>query len=1069
MLEVRNLVKRYKISSKAKTKDVVALNDVSITFPDKGLIFLLGKSGSGKSTLLNAIGGLDTFDSGEIIIKGKSSKAFSQSDFDSYRNTFIGFIFQEYNVLEEFSVAKNLSLAIELQGKTPTKELINELLESVEMQEYAKRRPNQLSGGQKQRVAIARALIKNPEIIMADEPTGALDSNTGRQVMDTLKKLSKEKLVIIVSHDREFAEIYGDRIIELKDGKIISDVTKKEVSSHKTESGISIIDNELIHIKKGQKFTKEDVEKICKTIMDNAERCDTIISLSDRANEDIKKANSITDNGNKEVFRSTEPADISANTYNGTDLKLIKSKLKFKDSFKMGASALKNKVGKLVFTILLSFIAFGMFGIIDTFSSFDRAAAVSHTVTQFNKKTVSLLKETEGEYSNDTTPFKDSDIILLHDKFPDIELKKVTGSDINFGNNYYSNSYNKTIYINELSGSQSSSNPANTPYYSGMICVTEGELAKYGLSLVAGRLPSNTNDKEICISKHIYDCFVKSNPNSGITYDKILTQYKQCNIGYSYDNTYTIVGIIDDGVDYSEYMNIETAQISSDYMLQQKISRELDFGFSNMIYVNQSKYDKMLNKPLNVNTQIFANDTNLHYSLDTERTKSIVEDFYNYRNDSLISYLSSYGYYYKGGDLYSSSIGQYITLGEDEILLHNEQFDRLFGTDSYESRVSKLSESTPLSIQVISRQYNSNLNQYDETTEATLTVVGFHNAWNTNIVTTSDKHLGLSSMEIKLTYGSETTDYYNYTVNTLTNSALISGYDPSNFTATSYFTNNIQYYKNGGTLVSNGIINELGLNEIILPSHYLTSYLGSGEELYTLIDEGVEIKLTSDYEGKDVLITFKLVGISSNDIYMSEETTRGAKFKDIFSGFDYAIALLSDDTKMNEKFVNYCEKFSKDKIKYTIQIGATPILDNFGDILNSISEVFLYVGIGFAVFASLLLMNFISTSISYKKREIGILRALGARGSDVFGIFFNESLVIAAINFVLATIATVVTCVILNNVIITRLGLDLVLLSVGIRQIALMLGISILTAFISSFLPVLKIARKKPIDAINNR
>lgn len=227
MLSVKNLTKTYQ-TTKSKTKNrVVALDNVSIDFPETGLVFLLGKSGSGKSTLLNAIGGLDTFDSGEIIIKGKSSANFSQSDFDSYRNTFIGFIFQEYNILENFTVAKNLALAIELQGKKADKEEINRLLEQVDMLPYAKRKPNQLSGGQKQRVAIARALIKNPEIIMADEPTGALDSNTGKQVMETLKELSKSKLIIIVSHDRDFAETYGDRIIELKDGKIIHDLTKK--------------------------------------------------------------------------------------------------------------------------------------------------------------------------------------------------------------------------------------------------------------------------------------------------------------------------------------------------------------------------------------------------------------------------------------------------------------------------------------------------------------------------------------------------------------------------------------------------------------------------------------------------------------------------------------------------------------------------------------------------------------------------------------------------------------------------------------------------------------------------
>ena len=222
------------------------------------------------------------------------------------------------------------------------------------MLEFAKRKPNQLSGGQKQRVAIARALIKNPEIIMADEPTGALDSNTGKQVMDTLKKLSETKLVIIVSHDREFAEIYGDRIIELKDGHIIQDVTKKEVESRKTDSGVSIIDDKIIHIKKGIQLTDDDLTKITSVLKTQTAHSDVIISIDENANEQVKKANFITEDGNKEAFLQTTPEDIVQKNYNAKEFKLIKSQLKFKDSFKMGASALKNKVGKLIFTILLS-------------------------------------------------------------------------------------------------------------------------------------------------------------------------------------------------------------------------------------------------------------------------------------------------------------------------------------------------------------------------------------------------------------------------------------------------------------------------------------------------------------------------------------------------------------------------------------------------------------------------------------------------------------------------------------------------------------------------------------------
>lgn len=239
--------------------DVRALDGVTLRFPETGMVFLLGKSGSGKSTLLNVCGGLDSPTDGEIVVKGRSSKNFTQSDFDSYRNTFIGFIFQEYNILDEFSVEDNIALALELQGKPKDRQAIDALLNEVDLAGYAKRKPNTLSGGQKQRIAIARALVKNPQIIMADEPTGALDSTTGKQVFDTLKKLSKTKLVIVVSHDREFAEQYGDRVIELKDGKVISDVTKQTESQTAEDENLSVSGNTLC-VKSGAALTDGDLK-----------------------------------------------------------------------------------------------------------------------------------------------------------------------------------------------------------------------------------------------------------------------------------------------------------------------------------------------------------------------------------------------------------------------------------------------------------------------------------------------------------------------------------------------------------------------------------------------------------------------------------------------------------------------------------------------------------------------------------------------------------------------------------------------------------------------------------------
>ncbi len=202
---------------------VEALRGVTLRFGERGMVFILGKSGNGKSTLLHILGGLDDADAGYLEIDGKTTQAFSRKDFDDYRNEYVGFVFQEYNLLPTFTVRENLSIALELQGKSASEEQIAAALAKVGLAGIEKRKPTELSGGQWQRVAIARAMIKEPEMVLADEPTGALDEETGQSVLKLLKQLSEEKLVIVVSHDRDFAERFGDRIIELADGAVVRD------------------------------------------------------------------------------------------------------------------------------------------------------------------------------------------------------------------------------------------------------------------------------------------------------------------------------------------------------------------------------------------------------------------------------------------------------------------------------------------------------------------------------------------------------------------------------------------------------------------------------------------------------------------------------------------------------------------------------------------------------------------------------------------------------------------------------------------------------------------------------
>lgn len=221
MLELREISKSYVTSALTQ----VALDDVSVTFRDNEFVAILGASGSGKTTMLNVVGGLDHFDSGDLVIDGVSTAHYKDRDWDAYRNARVGFVFQSYNLIPHQSVVANVELALTLSGVSRGQRRRRALaaLETVGLAEHSHKRPSQLSGGQMQRVAIARALINDPEIVLADEPTGALDSTTSVQVMDLLQEVARQRLVIMVTHNPELAHQYSTRIVELADGRIISD------------------------------------------------------------------------------------------------------------------------------------------------------------------------------------------------------------------------------------------------------------------------------------------------------------------------------------------------------------------------------------------------------------------------------------------------------------------------------------------------------------------------------------------------------------------------------------------------------------------------------------------------------------------------------------------------------------------------------------------------------------------------------------------------------------------------------------------------------------------------------
>lgn len=232
MLELKNITKYYETGDFKQ----MALNGVSMRFSQNEVVAILGPSGCGKTTLLNIIGGLDRYTEGDLVINGKSTKDFKDSDWDSYRNNSIGFVFQSYNLINHITVLDNVEMALTLSGVSPKekKERAKYVLERVGLLKHINKKPNQLSGGQKQRVAIARALANDPDIILMDEPTGALDSKTSIQILDLVKEVAGDRLVIMVTHNSELADKYANRVIELSDGEIISDNGNNEEKSEET-------------------------------------------------------------------------------------------------------------------------------------------------------------------------------------------------------------------------------------------------------------------------------------------------------------------------------------------------------------------------------------------------------------------------------------------------------------------------------------------------------------------------------------------------------------------------------------------------------------------------------------------------------------------------------------------------------------------------------------------------------------------------------------------------------------------------------------------------------------------
>ena len=979
MLQITDICKQYKTGNFIQK----ALNHVSLNLRDNEFVSILGPSGSGKTTLLNIIGGLDRYDSGDLIINGISTKKYKDRDWDSYRNHTIGFVFQSYNLIPHQTILSNVELALTISGvsKAQRREKAIDALTKVGLGQQIHKKPNQLSGGQMQRVAIARALVNDPDILLADEPTGALDSKTGKQIFDTLKALSHDKLVLIVSHDREFAEQYADRIIELKDGKVISDVEKTIIQTQNQE-GINIIDNKIIKIDKDYILKDEDFLKIKDYI--KTAKSDVIISVDNQNNEKIKTIMNLSDEGLcKFIDTNQDKIVIQDENY-----KTIKSKLGFKKAFKMGASSLKIKKFRLTLTIFLSFLAFMMFGLANTMSSYDNIKTTVNSIVDSNIEYATFKKQkvfSYGEGNNDfyleNSLINEEDVLKISNDTK-LNFTKVYGAF----QKYEMPSLNyvdfKNIFLEQMSN------------FNGFTTIDMNFINQYDFDL-NGSLPEK--DDEIAITKLVEDVIKEYGIRdyNGVEQENLDSAlHLEISI---FGLKMKIVGVIDTKADISEYQDLKGDSIA-DYMKMQLFNSYLENGPHLLFFVKDTMIDS-LNKMYSNNHDMLEIEWNNQYFTYNKIMNGKEDD-----------------------------------INDKEILL-------------------------PYSFVEMIDFFNTvNLNENDEQYQKVIQMPAFNDVMyylyfmhKQEIVKLfNDKQLTISD--------SFKNDYH---IDSLENQQILyifKVYQDSFYASSSEDIDKIYQ-----------IMDELLQNFNFEKEERITFYNKKMKEYSDQLF--INIAYYSDRNYYNTI--YQIVGITDNaEAVIIHDDELFDNYINVDDGiYKYVFAKMPTSDKEIKKLVEYhfqpVTKVGESVFSLNNEVVKT--LTEINSIFEVCSKIFLYVGLGFAIFASLLLLNFITISINYKKREIGILRAVGARSKDVFKIFFSESLIIAIINAILANISLFIVVFCINTTLRKNYNLLITILNPGILQIILVFGISILVAFVSSFVPVYFIANKRPIDAINNR